>query len=76
MKTMRHIFYSLLLCFFFVGASIGTQIVTCKIFGWRCDMGSITFGMVFSIVWVLCYHSIKEFDDESVENQESEKETR
>jgi hypothetical protein len=39
-------------------------------------MGSITFGMVFSIVWVLCYHSIKEFDYESVENQESEKETR
>ena len=65
MKTTRKIFYSLLLCIFFVCASIGTQIVTCKIFGWHCDMGSITFGMVFSIIWVLCYHSIENFDNDN-----------
>ena len=57
--------FSLLLCLFLVGASIGINILTCKMFGWRCDMGSITFSMVFSIIWVLCYHSInnKEGDE-------------
>ena len=63
-STILTIIYALLLCLFLVAVSIGTQIVTCKIFGWHCDMGSITFGMVFSIIWVLCYHSIEKFDDD------------
>ncbi len=71
MKTMRHMFYSLLLCFFFVGASIGTQIVACKIFGWRCDMGSITFGMVFSIVWIYFHKEVETFMKE--ESKEEKK---
>lgn len=52
--------YSLLLCLFFVVLFIGTSILTHKLFGSYCSMGSITFSMVFSIIWVLCYYGIKE----------------
>ena len=53
-------FYSLLLCLFYVALSIGVNILSHKLFGLYCGIDSITFSMVFTIVWVLCYIQITE----------------
>lgn len=53
-------FYALLLCLFYVYLAFGANILLHKLFGWHCSFGSITFGMVFAIIWVLCYIHIKE----------------
>ena len=53
-------FYALLLCLFYVALAIGTNILTHKLFGLYCGIDSITFSMVFTIVWVLCYIHISE----------------
>ena len=52
--------YALLLCLFYVALAIGINILPHKLFGLYCGIDSITFSMVFSITWVLCYLSIKE----------------
>ena len=53
-------FYSLLMCLFYVALAIGTNILSHKLFGLYCGIDSITFSMVFSIIWVLCYIHISE----------------
>lgn len=53
-------FYALLLCLFYVALSIGVNILSHKLFGLYCGIDSITFSMVFTIVWVLCYIHISE----------------
>lgn len=57
-KKILSLFYALLLCLFLLALSVGTNVITCKMFGWTCDMGSITFSMVFSIIWWLCYNEL------------------
>lgn len=54
------LFYALLMCLFYVALAIGGNILLHKIFGLYCGIDSITFSMAFSIIWVLCYLSIKE----------------
>lgn len=53
-------FYALLLCLFYVALAIGVNILTHKLFGLYCGIDSITFSMVFTIIWVLCYIHITE----------------
>lgn len=53
-------FYALLLCLFYVALSIGVNILSHKLFGLYCGIDSITFSMVFTIIWVLCYIHISE----------------
>jgi hypothetical protein len=53
-------FYALLLCLFYVALAIGVNILSHKLFGLYCGIDSITFSMVFTIVWVLCYIHITE----------------
>ena len=53
-------FYALLLCLFYVALSIGVNILSHKLFGLYCGIDSITFSMVFTIIWVLCYIHILE----------------
>ena len=53
-------FYALLLCLFYVALAIGANILTHKLFGLYCGIDSITFSMVFTIIWVLCYIHITE----------------
>lgn len=53
-------FYALLLCLFYVALSIGVNILSHKLFGLYCGIDSITFSMVFTIIWVLCYIHITE----------------
>lgn len=53
-------FYALLLCLFYVALSIGVNILSHKLFGLHCGIDSITFSMVFTIVWWLCYIDITE----------------
>lgn len=57
---MLSVFYALLLCLFYVVLTIGVNILFHKLFGLHCGIDSITFSMVFTIVWVLCYIHIKE----------------
>ena len=58
-KTLS-MFYALLLCLFYVALAIGVNILSHKLFGLYCGIDSITFSMVFTIVWVLCYIHITE----------------
>jgi len=53
-------FYALLLCLFYVALAIGVNILSHKLFGLYCGIDSITFSMVFTIIWVLCYIYITE----------------
>lgn len=53
-------FYALLMCLFYVALPIGANILSHKLFGLYCGIDSITFIMVFSIIWVLCYIHISE----------------
>lgn len=53
-------FYALLLCLFYVALAIGANILSHKLFGLYCGINSITFSMVFTIIWVLCYIRITE----------------
>ena len=57
---MLSMFYALLLCLFYVALSIGVNILSHKLFGLYCGIDSITFSMVFTIIWVLCYIHISE----------------
>ena len=59
-STILTVFYALLLSLFYVALSIGVNILSHKIFGLYCGIDSITFSMVFTIVWVLCYIHITE----------------
>lgn len=43
-----------------VALAIGANILTHKLFGLYCGIDSITFSMVFTIIWVLCYIHITE----------------
>lgn len=52
--------YALLLCLFYVALSIGVNILSHKLFGLYCGIDSITFSMVFAIIYVLCYIQITE----------------
>ena len=52
--------YALLLCLFFVTLSIGVNILSHMLIGLYCGIDSITFSMVFTIIWVLCYIHITE----------------
>ena len=58
-KTLS-MFYALLLCLFYVALAIGVNILSHKLFGLYCGIDSITFSMVFTIIWVLCYIHISE----------------
>ena len=53
-------FYALLMCLFYVALAIGTNILLHKLCGLYCGIDSITFSMVFSIIWLLCYIHILE----------------
>lgn len=53
-------FYALLMCLFYVVLSVVVNILSYKLFGLHCGIDSITFSIVFSIVWVLCYIHITE----------------
>lgn len=53
-------FYALPMCLFYVALAIGINILSHKLFGWYCGIDSITFSMVFSIIWALCYIHISE----------------
>ena len=57
---MLSIFYALLLCLFYVALATGINILSHKLLGLHCGIDSITFSMVFTIVWVLCYIHITE----------------
>ena len=57
---MLSMFYALLLCLFYVALAIGVNILLYKLFGFHFSINSITFSMVFTIVWVLCYIHITE----------------
>lgn len=57
---MLSMFYALLLCLFWVALAIGANILSHKLFGLYCGLDSITFSMVFTIIWVLCYIQIPE----------------
>lgn len=52
--------YALLLSLFYVALTVGVNILSHKLFGLYCGIDSITFSMVFTIVWVLCYIHITE----------------
>ena len=53
-------FYALLMCLFYVVLSTVVNILSYKLFGLHCGIDNITFSIVFSIVWVLCYIHITE----------------
>ena len=53
-------FYALILCLFYVYLAFGVNILSHKLFGLYCGIDSITFSMVFIIIWVLCYIHISE----------------
>lgn len=53
-------FYALLMCMFYVVLAIGTNILSHILFGLYFGIDSITFSMVLSIIWVLCYIHISE----------------
>lgn len=59
-SKMLSAFYALLLCLFYVVLSIGVNILSHKLLGFYCGLDSITFSMVFSIIWLLCYIYITE----------------
>ena len=59
-QKVLSMFYALLLCLFYVALAIGVNILSHKLFGLYCGLDSITFSMIFSVIWVLCYLSIKE----------------
>lgn len=52
---MLSMFYALLMCMFYVALAVGSNILSHKLFGLYCGIDSITFSMVFTIIWVLCY---------------------
>ena len=53
-------FYALLMCLLYVALAVGANIMSHKLFGLYCGLDSITFSMVLSVIWMLCYLSIKE----------------
>ena len=53
-------FYALLLCLLYVAIIFGVNILLYKLFGLHCGIDTITFNMVFSIIWVLFYIQISE----------------
>ena len=55
-----NIFYSLLLCLLYVAIIIGVNILSYKLFGLYCNIDTITFNMVFTVIWVLFYIKISE----------------
>ena len=57
---MLSMFYALLMCMLYVALTIGANILTHKLFGLYCGLDSITFSMVFTIIWLLCYIQISE----------------
>ena len=57
---MLNIFYATLLCLLYVALTIGVNILSHKLFGLHCGIDIITFSMVFTIVWWLCYIQITE----------------
>jgi len=57
---MLSMFYALLLCLLYFAVAIGANILSHKLFGFYCGLDSITFSMVFNIVWLLCYIYITE----------------
>ena len=59
MKKIRDLFCSLLLCYIFVGISIGTNVITCKVMGLPRTWDSILFSLIFSAVWLFFYYIIR-----------------
>lgn len=57
---MLSMFYALLLCLLYFAVAIGANILSHKLFGFYCGLDSITFSMVFNIIWLLCYIYITE----------------
>lgn len=57
---MLNMFYALLLCLSYVLLAVSVNILSHDLFGLYCGIDSITFSMVFTIVWVLCYIHISE----------------
>lgn len=57
---MLSMVYALLMCLFYVALAIGANILSHKLFGLYCGLDSITFSMVLSIIWLLCYIYITE----------------
>ena len=57
---MLNMFYALLLCMSYVALAVGVNILSHTLFGLYCGIDSITFSLVFTIVWVLCYIHITE----------------
>ena len=53
-------FYALLLCLLYVALAIGMNILSHKLFGLYCGIDSITFSLVFSVIWVFFYIQITE----------------
>lgn len=53
-------FYALLLCLFYVALAVGSNILSHKLFGLYCGIDSITFSMVLTTIYVLCYIQITE----------------
>lgn len=59
-SKMLSMFYALLMCLFYVAFAIGANILSHKLFGLYCGLDSITFSMVFTTIYVLCYIQITE----------------
>ena len=67
---MKTIFYSLLLTFLLVALTVGINIGTCKLFGWTCNIASITFSLTFTLIWLYFHNEVEKFMKEWKEEEE------
>ena len=67
---MKTIFYSLLLTFLFIALTVGINVGTCKLFGWTCDIMSITFSLTFTLVWLYFHKEVESFMKEESNKKE------
>jgi hypothetical protein len=53
-------FYATLLSLSYIALAVGINLLTNKLFGWRCGIESVTFTAVFTVIWVWCYAHVRE----------------
>lgn len=67
---MKTIFYSLLLTLLFIALAIGINVGTCKVFGWTCDITSLTFSLTFTLVWLYFHKEVESFIKEESDKKD------
>lgn len=63
MKEVKKFIYAILLCVGFVAISVGAQIGFCKIMNFSPTFDGITFGLVLSVIFLLCYGVVDAYCD-------------